>query len=87
LKSILRAASNDEELARRIISPSLNRELAIHFGIPRSLSLEDLRKCEKMNLNKRLRITAKIGDVVLIKRLFELGASDYDGCRAAAVQR
>jgi hypothetical protein len=86
LKNILALATTNKDLERKVASPGFNRQLAIHFGFPFGLSLVELKKYEAADLNLRLRAASKIGDLRVVKRLVELGASEYDKAMVLAAE-
>jgi ankyrin repeat protein len=87
LKNILALASTSKELERKLLSPEFNKSVATHFGFPFGLSLTELKAYESMSLNDRLIDASRTGDMRVVDRLIELGASDYHSAMISAAQK
>jgi hypothetical protein len=86
LKDVLALATTSKNLKRKLLSPEVNRSLAIHFGFPFGLSLVELKQYEKRSLRSRLIAALEIGDMRITERLVELGAKDYNRVMIGAAQ-
>jgi hypothetical protein len=86
LKDILALATTSKDLRRKLLSPEVNRNIAIHFGFPFGLTLVESKRYESRSLNGRLIGASKTGDIRIVERLIELGANNYSNAMASAAE-
>jgi hypothetical protein len=85
-RDILALATTNKELKRKLLSPKVNKDLAIHFGFSFGLSLVELKAYEGKSLDDRLLTASKTGDIRIVERLIELGADNYNKAMASAAK-
>ncbi len=78
LQDILSLATSNKTIKEKFLDEEVNVQLANYYGFPYSLNLGQLKEYEDMEINQRLILAAKIGDLRVVNKMIELDADDFD---------
>lgn len=78
LQDILSLMTSNSKIKEKFHNKEVNIQLANYYGFPYALNLVELKEYEDMEINQRLILAAKIGDLRIINKMIQLGADDFD---------